>query len=320
MSYTEMEESDRETIQRNYATLVRECNIEKLLPVLEQKEVFPTQAIEKYKTLKDNLKIKRAVFFEIQSRGPKAFAKLVTSLHETDQSALAERLDPTFVTYLQPKKHARPFQLPTNVAESTCNPEDIIALAQNNAHNTINLNAEPLKVKVTFSHSFYDQHTHVPTYSTHSKKRGIVLIINMIKYMNDVHLERKGAEVDGRNLIDLFSQMGFIVEYHINLSANRIKDVIFEFKSSPQLEGCDMAFVIIMGHGEDINHKKNTHVSDNLSEVIGYDNQSVSNKWIEEQFTNGECKKLQNKPKIFMYQMCRLTDELANPKYQDNCL
>ncbi|KAK5644892.1 hypothetical protein RI129_006192 [Pyrocoelia pectoralis] len=227
-----MEERHREVIQRNYAILVEQCNIEHLLPVLEQKRVFPRQTIDKYMLIDDNLRRKRDVFLDIQTRGPRAFSNLVTSLHETGQYSLAKRLDPTF----------------------------------------------------SFHHTF--------------KKRGSVLVINIIKYHNDLHMERKGAEVDGSNLFDLFTQMGFFVEYHTDLSATKITDVILQFKSSPELVGCDMIFVIVMAHGT-INKDVN------VSEIIGSDNNVVSTKWIEEQFTNRECKILQNKPKIFMYQMCR---------------
>lgn len=292
-----MEESHREVIQRNYAILVEQCNIEHLLPVLEQKRVFPKQTIDKYMLIDDNLRRKRDVFLDIQTRGPKAFYNLVMSLYETGQYSLANRLDPTFSFHVQPKKHTRPFQLPINPDASTYNTQQIRELGQN-LHNKINVNLQPLKVKVTFSNRFYDQHTLVPTYSTHSKKRGSVLVINIINYHNELHAERKGAEVDGSNLFDLFTQMGFFVEYHTDLSAMGITDVILKFKSSSELVGCDMIFVIVMAHGT-INKDVN------VSEIIGSDNNVVSTKWIEEQFTNRECKILQNKPKIFMYQMCR---------------
>lgn len=293
-----MEERHREVIQKNYAILVQQCNIEHLLPVLEQKHVFPQETMDKYKLIDDNLRRKRHVFLDIQRRGPKAFSNLVTSLDETGQHSLANRLDPTFSFHVQRKKTVRPFLLPTHSEESTYNTQQLRELVQNNLHNKkITLDLEPLKVKVTFSNQFYDQDTFVPTYSTHSKKRGSVLVINVIKYHNNLHTVRKGAEVDGRNLLDLFTQMGFSVQYYTDLSAMEITDVILRFKSSSELIGCDMVFVIVMCHG--------TINKDNVSEIIGADNNVVSTKWIEEQFTNRECKILQNKPKIIIYQMCR---------------
>ncbi|KAK4875469.1 hypothetical protein RN001_011891 [Aquatica leii] len=292
-----MEHHHREAIQKNYSTLVQECRINDLLPALLKKHVFSKQMIKKYKEIPDELKRKRELFLDIQTRGPQAFNNLVTSLNETGQSHLATRLDPTAASHASTRRQAHPFILPTNIEGTGFDPLEIQTLAQN-TNNNISVTTEPLKVKVQYSTKFYDEDADVPTYSTHSKKRGAVLIINIIKYINDLQPERKGADVDSRNLTDLFLQMGFSVESHIDLTKNDIVDVVREFKSSPNIVGCDMVFVIVMGHGE-------TEKCSDVAEVIGTDNETVSTRWIEEQFNNINCKALQNKPKIFMYQMCR---------------
>lgn len=152
-------------------------------------------------------------------RGPQAFGKLVAALHETGQHYLANSLDPT--SNVAPRRHAVPFQLPSNVDESPLNVEEIRNLGQENAGGTINISTEPTKIDVVGSTRLYDdpKNSNVPIYSTHSKNKGIAFIINNINYNNNLQPECKGADVDSRNLRELFFQMGFKVELHNNLTA-----------------------------------------------------------------------------------------------------
>lgn len=75
--------------------------------------------------------------------------------------------------------------------------------------------SESLKIFVQPSLKFHDNQglsdsTFPHFYSTKSKKRGRVLILNNINFLLDVekHGYRNGAEVDNANLITLFQQMG----------------------------------------------------------------------------------------------------------------
>lgn len=73
--------------------------------------------------------------------------------------------------------------------------------------------SQPLKVKVQPSETFYDtpQHNrHLEFYSTRSKKRGRLLIINNFKFSKEGKTNgyRNGADVDNANLVTLFKQMG----------------------------------------------------------------------------------------------------------------
>jgi hypothetical protein len=51
-------------------------------------------------------------------------------------------------------------------------------------------------------------------YPMHSKPRGYCFIINNVQFINNIERTRTGAEVDGKNLHDLFEQFGYIVESH----------------------------------------------------------------------------------------------------------
>lgn len=73
-------------------------------------------------------------------------------------------------------------------------------------------------MKVKKTGKYYDaggSSAKIPTYETHSNKRGKMLLINNIKFVGDEQ-HRQGAEVDEKNVISLFEQMGFKIEKHRN--------------------------------------------------------------------------------------------------------
>jgi len=51
-------------------------------------------------------------------------------------------------------------------------------------------------------------------YPMRSSPRGYFFMINNIQFVNNIMDARTGAEVDERNLEDLFTQFGYIVEKH----------------------------------------------------------------------------------------------------------
>ncbi|KAF2903099.1 hypothetical protein ILUMI_03087 [Ignelater luminosus] len=298
-----MEEEHRILIQKSYLDLVQRSDIDSLLPVLLQKRVFSPEMICRYmNTSEDYVTRKRRLFLDVQRRGPHAFSNLVAALRETGHNSLANLLDPNKANNnnnrdnesAQPKKQVHPFMLPPDE-----NTETLQSIVNNTPNvNTVNIGHESIKINVTPAIQFYDdpKKSDVSVYNTHSKNRGAVLIINNIKYINNVHLPREGAEVDGRNLRELFHEMGFQIESHNNLTGDEMEKVIYNFKSSPKVMGIDMVFIIIMGHG---------YQKLDITHIIGSDNKSVSTAWIEQQFDNAHCKPLQKRPKIIMYQTCR---------------
>lgn len=69
----------------------------------------------------------------------------------------------------------------------------------------------PLVVKVQPSETFYDTpqfNLYLEYYSTRSKKRGRLLIINNFDFISQKHSYRNGADVDNANIVALFKQMG----------------------------------------------------------------------------------------------------------------
>lgn len=68
-----------------------------------------------------------------------------------------------------------------------------------------------LKVKVVKCTKACDEgDSKVPMYKTSKKNRGRVLVINNVKFLDEKHY-REGAEIDERNIVELFKQMGMKV-------------------------------------------------------------------------------------------------------------
>lgn len=57
----------------------------------------------------------------------------------------------------------------------------------------------------------------VPEYDTKGRKRGNVLVINNIKFLEKSSDERMGAEHDERDVVAMFREFGFDVELCRNL-------------------------------------------------------------------------------------------------------
>lgn len=102
--------------------------------------------------------------------------------------------------------------LPPPTPPNTVNSTPTTRLPPDNFGNSQTSQGTVLKVKVTKTKKFHDGDTKIPTYSTHSKERGKVLVLNNIKFSGDLY--RKGAKLDEKNVVSLFQQMGFDVKSH----------------------------------------------------------------------------------------------------------
>lgn len=74
-----------------------------------------------------------------------------------------------------------------------------------------------IDVKLASNFERYDNdraNGELPVYNTTSANRGVVKIINIYKVNHDDPEEhwRKGSEIDVRNLVSLFVQMGFTID------------------------------------------------------------------------------------------------------------
>lgn len=75
---------------------------------------------------------------------------------------------------------------------------------------------KPLKIQVNKSRQVMKSiNSMLELYSTTSKNRGFLFMINNISYTSN-NTPRAGAEIDEKNLIELFKQMDFKIDKHTN--------------------------------------------------------------------------------------------------------
>jgi len=132
-----------------------------------------------------------------------------------------------------------------------------------------------------------------------SSPRGLALIINNIEFTYpDLFPYRKGANVDSENLAELFTQLGFKVETHLNLGRTDTFRVLIDFAARSEHKDADMAIVCILSHGTQ--HGR-VVAADCMEFNIEVD--------ILRRFNNDYCPDLKGKPKFFILQACRGEDE-----------
>lgn len=130
-------------------------------------------------------------------------------------------------------------------------------------------------------------------YKMSAAQRGICLIINNIKFINQ-DFDRLGSEKDGESLTEIFAQLGFTIHYLENLTASEMIAAFQESSRMDEHRDADCFVSIILTHG----HKQNT--------LYGTDHMMVSlDEDLISQFNNANCPHLIRKPKLFFVQACR---------------
>ena len=76
----------------------------------------------------------------------------------------------------------------------------------------------PTTFSVKLSTRPAETHPKVPAYPMKGRNRGVAFIVNVITFLKKVHPTRNGADIDGRNLISVFQQLGFVVFYYEDIT------------------------------------------------------------------------------------------------------
>lgn len=305
-----MNEEDRQKIRHNLVVLVEETNLDTLIPKLCERGVFTAEMIQKYVDKNTELRErKRDLYLDLQTRGPEAFQKLIVSLMVTGHLDLVRRLEPHidirnyYIEQLvpQPRQGTNLANLPAYMLEDeTGLSPRLQTLAFQNVRCVTNLSTEPLKVVVKKATERMDVCTSkgVQVYPMCSSPRGYFFMINNVQFVNDIMDRRIGAEVDERNLAELFKEFGYIVEKYRNEGLEDMKRKIREFAQRREHSRYDSCVVAIMSHGIARRSKQD-------STIISADGQLLEIEWVLEQFTNENARSLVAKPKIFFFQTCR---------------
>ena len=125
-----------------------------------------------------------------------------------------------------------------------------------------------------------------------STPRGYCIIINNYKF--DDGKVRLGSEKDVEKLEILFSELlGFVVEKKMDLTAEMMCDAM---KRAKKYKHQCCLVVAVMSHGT-------------CEGILGVDGQIVTVRQLMAYFTSRACQSLAGKPKIFIIQACRSTEE-----------
>jgi predicted RNA binding protein with dsRBD fold (UPF0201 family) len=106
-----------------------------------------------------------------------------------------------------------------------------------------------------------------------------------------------GGEKDEEKLETLFAALGFEVKIHQNLTAEQIFDTVESYGAKHH---SGAFFFVILSHGTSI---------DNRPAVISTDNRAVVVNDLESLFYASNCNSLHGKPKIFLIDACRGSQE-----------
>ncbi|CAH0555778.1 unnamed protein product [Brassicogethes aeneus] len=296
-----MEEREKDIMFKYWHELVRECDIKKLFPKMIELKTMTWEDINNNFCTDDQLHNNRLFFFHLQEKH-RGFKILLGALRESGQKNMAELLSPKptgCISFVKPM-YDMVDEVPKSPVVKSFNDMDISFISSN----------QPKPINTLPSERFFDtveRNGKINFYSTRSKKRGQVLILNNYKFYNETEYPtRTGGKVDQKNLIDLFTQLNFNITEHIDKTAEEMKLHITNFARYSKEKVSDICFVIIMSHGTEMG-------GDTV--VCGKDGIKISSRWIEEQFNNENCALFRCKPKVLLYQVCRGNDLDYNKGY-----
>ena len=175
---------------------------------------------------------------------------------------------------------------------------------------------EPLKIEVVKATVFRGPLDMPNVYPMTKKVRGLCLIIDNEKFINDVLPFREGSKIDSNNLDILFEQLGFkVIKNQVltlrekqkklqwsdtfkvtlrrNLSYQEMMETIQNFAKAEGHLDAQMCVVIILSHG------------DAGGLINAADKREVPTEYVLRRFNNDSCPMLKGKPKFFVFQACR---------------
>ena len=134
--------------------------------------------------------------------------------------------------------------------------------------------------------------------------KGLVLwiIINHTKFDTILGVEeyeyREGAEVDENKIKDALEKFYIDLRIWKDMTLHEIKKKLLDIKNEANSGPNKFAGLVIMGmsHGEQIN---------GVDMLVTKDCELLSTEFIKEIFHNCNCPGFQNKPKAFLFNMCR---------------
>ncbi|XP_076837156.1 caspase-7-like isoform X2 [Brachyhypopomus gauderio] len=250
-----------------------ETVIKQLLDDLKDEKVFGDEEVESI--LQENLQRAdraRCMIDSVTKKGPTASCILIDKLQERDKNV-----------YDKLELHKRQTQHTPDSRKPAVGPppED----------EPMNKRVEE-KVSSSSRHEIFSpsprQHEK-EEYTMSSEPRGVCVIISNEHFTNP-RLNREGSRKDADALEDVFRFLGFKVEVHKDLTAQKMKELMREY-SEQQHDG-DCWVCCVLSHG-------------NSEGVLGCDVNLCPTEDIFSPFNGKNCPSLLGKPKVFFIQACR---------------
>uniref|UniRef100_A0A3P8Q4N5 Caspase family p20 domain-containing protein n=1 Tax=Astatotilapia calliptera TaxID=8154 RepID=A0A3P8Q4N5_ASTCA len=130
------------------------------------------------------------------------------------------------------------------------------------------------------------QATNVPR-----RTKRVALLINNMHFYNPA-LTRHGADKDEQAVVNLLHTLGYEVDRHRNLPAQKMDEALKRFSRRPTLPLTDSVFVVVMSHG-------------GMGTICGTGNHRMEIDRIYERLNSRNCPALKDKPKIVIIQASR---------------
>jgi len=132
-------------------------------------------------------------------------------------------------------------------------------------------------------------------YLMNKRPHGIAVIINNLEFEStgyaDEECNRKGSDVDEKNLCVTWEYLQYDVRIFRNLKASQITHELMQIALQNH-KNYDSFVCFILSHGD-------------MDVVVGVDNQAVKISDLANLFKANSCPSLRNKPKLFFIQACR---------------
>ncbi|XP_045785571.1 caspase Dronc [Maniola jurtina] len=319
-----MQEEHRKAIQSNFVSLVEQTDLDHMVTALYEKGVFSEQMIEPYKDTNREVRLrKRQLYMDVTRRGPEAFGHLLDALSEAGYWDLVRELDPDSSLHLRQPRN------PVPSTSKKSNESNYVSLSTEKKKSKTGVeasknvdNAEPVmphskelpdpsripQFHVVKSTRFMeDNGDDIKLYRTRGANRGVLVVFSYIQFHNNVEAYRYGVDVDCTKLKYLFSEMGFKVLSYRDLTRSQTLDTIKFLKEA--IVDTECVFIVVSSHGYEL-----TGSSDN--DIRCHDGLLIRISEIVEHFNNKNCPALRDIPKVFIFQLCRGSNEdyLTRPR------
>ncbi|XP_050738134.1 uncharacterized protein LOC127009273 isoform X2 [Eriocheir sinensis] len=130
-------------------------------------------------------------------------------------------------------------------------------------------------------------------YKMDAAPRGYVCLLGYGSFKGRPDLNLEGSETDAHNLANIFSKMGYSGRAHFSLTAKQTRQQLADLRDNKMLEQAGCAVFVISSHGASRRH------------FLTSDMQTIDTQWVLDFFKDSQCPSLKNKPKLFIWNLCR---------------